>query len=128
MQRLAGIEGVNVTGRVTDVRPYVVHATASVAPMRIARGIQNKVLEAMALARPVVVTSGALEGIEAIPGEEVSLADDTNAFAAACVALATGDLGRIMGAAARHCVLRRYDWPVRLCRFDEWLRPAETAT
>ena len=128
VQRLAGIEGVNVTGRVTDVRPYVVHATASVAPMRIARGIQNKVLEAMALARPVVVTSGALEGIEAIPGEEVSLADDTNAFAAACVALATGDLGRIMGAAARHCVLRRYDWPVRLCRFDEWLRPAETAT
>ena len=49
VQRLAAIEGVFVTGRVADVRPYVAHATAGVAPMRIARGIQNKVLEAMSL-------------------------------------------------------------------------------
>ena len=64
-----------VTGRVPDVRPYVAHATAAVAPMRIARGIQNKVLEAMAMGKPVVLTSGALEGIEAEPGTEVILAD-----------------------------------------------------
>ena len=128
VQRLSGIDGVNVTGRVADVRPYVAHATASVAPMRIARGIQNKVLEAMALARPVVVTAGALEGIEAVPGQEVVLADTVENFAAACVRLAIGDQGPIIGAAARNCVLRHYDWPARLSRFDEWLRPTETAT
>ena len=59
---------------------YVAHATASVAPMRIARGIQNKVLEAMAMARPVVLTSGALEGIEADPVTEAILADNAEAL------------------------------------------------
>jgi len=87
-RRLAAIEGVTVTGRVADVRPYLARATAAVAPMRIARGIQNKVLEAMAMARPVVVTSDALEGIAATPGQEVLLADSAEAFAAACIATA----------------------------------------
>ncbi len=53
VKRLARLEGVFVTGRVHDVRPYVAHATAAVAPMRIARGIQNKVLEAMSMGKPV---------------------------------------------------------------------------
>ena len=78
-----------MTGRVPDVRPYVAHATAGVAPMRIARGIQNKVLEAMAMARPVVLTSGALEGIEAEPVIEIVLADTAEDFAAACCRMAT---------------------------------------
>ena len=128
VQRLTRIEGVHVTGRVTDVRPYVVHATASVAPMRIARGIQNKVLEAMAMARPVVVTSGALEGIDATPGLEVVLADDAAGFAAACTDLATGSRGSDIGRAARACVMRQYNWAARLSRYDEFLRPSETLT
>ncbi|MEI7710173.1 MAG: TIGR03087 family PEP-CTERM/XrtA system glycosyltransferase [Rhodospirillales bacterium] len=123
--RLGQIDGVHVTGRVPDVRPYVAHATASVAPMRIARGIQNKVLEAMSLGRPVVVTSGALEGIDAVPGKEVLLADDADAFAAACVALASGNSGPAIGQAARDCVLQRYDWSACLSRYDAFLRPAE---
>ena len=57
-----------VTGTVPDVRPYIAHADVAVAPLRIARGIQNKVLEAMAMARPVVVSPQALEGIDAAPG------------------------------------------------------------
>ena len=127
VQRLARIEGVFVTGRVPDVRPYVAHATASVAPMRIARGIQNKVLEAISLARPVVLTSVALEGIKAEPGREVILANTTEDFAAACCRLATfGDLGGI-GAAARRCVLRDFDWSVTLRRFDDLLRPPRAA-
>jgi len=125
VQRLTRIDGVHVTGRVPDVRPYVVHATASVAPMRIARGIQNKVLEAMAMARPVVVTSGALEGIDAIPGREVVLADEVAGFAAACVGLATGPRGTEIGQAARACVIRQYNWAARLSRYDEILRPTE---
>ncbi len=127
VRRLAQRDGVHVTGRVADVRPYVRHATASVAPMRIARGIQNKVLEAMSLARPVVVTSGALEGIDAVPGTEVLLADDIHGFAAACVALASGERGAEIGRAARGCVLQRYDWPARLSRYDAILRPSENA-
>ncbi len=127
VRRLEQIGGVHVTGRVPDVRPFVVHATASVAPMLIARGIQNKVLEAMSLARPVVVTSGALEGIDAVPGKEVMLADDATSFAAACVRLASGDLGSVIGQAARDCVLQRYDWSACLSRYDAMLRPPDHA-
>jgi hypothetical protein len=65
-----------VTGTVPDVRPYIAHAQVAVAPLRIARGIQNKVLEAMAMATPVVVSPQALEGIDAEPGSELVLADD----------------------------------------------------
>jgi sugar transferase (PEP-CTERM/EpsH1 system associated) len=127
VERLATIDGVVVTGRVPDVRPYVAHATAGVAPMRIARGIQNKVLEAMSLARPVVLTSGALEGISAQPGRDVILADSTDAFAAACVRLArTGDPDGI-GAAARRRVLQDYDWAATLRQFDDLLRPTQAS-
>ncbi len=87
VKRLATRDGVTVTGRVPDVRPYIHHATAAVGPMRIARGIQNKVLEAMAMGKPVIVTSGALEGIDAIPGRDLILADDADSFANAAIRL-----------------------------------------
>jgi len=70
-----------VTGRVDDVRPYIAHAGVVVAPLRIARGIQNKVLEAMAMAKSLVVTSAAMEGI---PGEadlQLAIADAPDDFA-----------------------------------------------
>jgi sugar transferase (PEP-CTERM/EpsH1 system associated) len=124
VQRLAQTPGVHVTGRVPDVRPYIAHATAGVAPMRIARGIQNKVLEAMSMAKPVVLTSGALEGIEAEPGTDVILADTTETFAAGCRRLATTNDGPAIGAAARTRIVRDYDWSARLRRFDDLLRPA----
>ena len=60
---LARQPGVRVTGTVPDVRPYLAHARVSVAPLRMARGVQNKVLEAMAMARPVVTSPQALAGI-----------------------------------------------------------------
>ena len=69
-----------VTGAVPDVRPYVGHADVVVAPMRIGRGIQNKVLEGMAMARPVIVTPQALEGIEASPDKHLLLARDSEGF------------------------------------------------
>lgn len=70
-----------VTGRVEDVRPYVAHADVVVAPLRIARGIQNKVLEAMAMAKPVVVTSAALDGIPGSADLQVMVADVAEEFA-----------------------------------------------
>jgi sugar transferase (PEP-CTERM/EpsH1 system associated) len=123
VQKLAQIPGVFVTGRVPDVRPYLAHATAAVAPMRIARGIQNKVLEAMAMGKPAVVTAGALEGINAEPGREVILADTEDDFAAACCRLATTADGAAIGAAARARIVRDYDWAATLSRFDDLLRP-----
>jgi len=120
VKALAAIEGVLVTGRVPDIRPYVAHATAAVAPLRIARGIQNKVLEAMAMARPVVVTPDALEGIAASPGREVLLADTEDAFAKACLE-AAGPIGKTIGQAARQRVLRDYVWAERLLGFDALL-------
>jgi sugar transferase (PEP-CTERM/EpsH1 system associated) len=125
VQKLAQIAGVFVTGRVADVRPYVAHATACVAPMRIARGIQNKVLEAMAMARPVVVTHDALEGIDALPGQEVLLADGEADFAAACLA-ALDPSARAIGAAARRRVLADYIWSERMRGFDALLERQPT--
>ena len=113
VQQLASIPGVMVTGTVPDVRPYVAHGAVCVAPLRIARGIQNKVLEAMSMARTVVVTPQALEGIEALPGRDLQLADDATAFAArVCAALALPEPA--MGRAARDLVEHLYGWSSNL--------------
>jgi sugar transferase (PEP-CTERM/EpsH1 system associated) len=115
------LDGVFVTGRVPDVRPYLAYATAGVAPMRIARGIQNKVLEAMAMGKAVIVTPGALEGIEATPGEELILVKDTESFAAAAIRLHSGDEAARLGGAARRRMVDFYSWDHQLGRFDELL-------
>ncbi|CAG1020189.1 polysaccharide biosynthesis protein PslH [Methylococcales bacterium] len=82
VQHLAEADtSVIVTGRVEDVRTYIAHADVVVAPLRIARGIQNKVLEAMAMAKPVVVTAAAMEGIAANQSIRVNVADAPNEFA-----------------------------------------------
>jgi glycosyltransferase involved in cell wall biosynthesis len=64
VERLASRAGIEVTGAVADVRPYLAHAEVAVAPMRVARGLQSKVLEALAMERPVAATSAALEGLD----------------------------------------------------------------
>jgi len=121
VQRLARLPGVRVTGQVADVRPYLRHAAAVVAPLRIARGIQNKVLEGMAMARPTVVTPAALEGIDAVPGEELLLAADANAFADRVLAAISRPDSARMGAAARRRVLADFDWDRNLSGFQSLL-------
>ena len=120
---LAGA-GVEVTGRVPDVRPYLAHAGAVVAPLRIARGIQNKVLEGMAMGKAVVATPQALEGIATQAGKEVLLATDASAQAEAVLAL-LGDRNksREVGQAARQRVAADYTWAPNLARLDALLRP-----
>ncbi len=107
--RLAAVEGVTVTGRVADVRPYLKHALAAVAPMRVARGVQNKVLEAMAMARPVLVSHKGLEGIAAADGEEVLLADTPADYQRLLAEVLTG-VHNSMGERARTRVLRGFSW------------------
>jgi sugar transferase (PEP-CTERM/EpsH1 system associated) len=108
VQALAGADCL-VTGRVEDVRPYLAQAQVVVAPLRIARGIQNKVLEGMAMARPVVVTSLGLEGIPAEPGVEVLVADGAQAFAAATLAVLAGAHPGL-GERARRRVAADFSW------------------
>lgn len=124
---LAG-DGVTVTGGVPDVRPYIAHAALAVAPLRIARGIQNKVLEAMAMAKPVVVSPQALEGISADSPHELLLAEDAAAFVATISAQLTAPDPAI-GQAARRCVERLYSWDTSLGGLDALLgvRPDDAA-
>ncbi|WP_426116205.1 TIGR03087 family PEP-CTERM/XrtA system glycosyltransferase [Massilia sp. PWRC2] len=114
---LAQLPGVMVTGTVPDVRPYLAHAAVAVAPLRIARGIQNKVLEAMAMGCAVVVSPQALEGIEATPGVDVLLADGADTFADQVASLLLSPQDAI-GAIARATVQQRYSWPSNLAHID----------
>jgi len=117
VQALAKLPGVHVTGTVPDVRPYLAHAAAAVAPLKIARGIQNKVLEAMAMARPVIASPQAFEGIRAEPGRDLLLADTAEAMAARLTEVLAGG-HRGIGAAAREAVKAGHDWDAALTRLD----------
>jgi sugar transferase (PEP-CTERM/EpsH1 system associated) len=121
---LAGAPDILVTGRVADVRPYLAHADVVVAPLRVARGIQNKVLEGMAMGRPVVASPQAFEGVRAEPGRDLLVADGAEALAQAI-----GDVldGRhpALGANGRQAMERGYAWRETLRRLDEIMaRPA----
>ena len=122
VQKLARLPGVIVTGSVPDVRPYLAHANCAVAPLRIARGVQNKVLEAMAMARPVVATPQAAEGIRACAGAEFELAHDVPTFATAVLHHLT-HRDETMGKAARAGMLLNYDWHQNLCAMDDYFEP-----
>ena len=113
--------GVVVTGRVPSVQPYLQHAAAVVAPMRIARGIQNKVLEAMAMAKPIVVTSMGLEGIDAEDGKEVLLADQADDFAKKLSLIFEGKTP-YLGPNARAMVCSKFSWESSLSELGRWLR------
>jgi len=112
---LARQPGVVVTGGVPDVRPYLAHAACAVAPLRIARGVQNKVLEAMAMARPVVASAQAAEGIRAEAGRDFILAQGDAGFVRAVVAQLQTPAS---AAHARECILENYDWARNLSAID----------
>jgi sugar transferase (PEP-CTERM/EpsH1 system associated) len=126
VRRLAGLAGVHVTGRVPDTRPYLAHADVVAAPLRIARGIQNKVLEAMAMGRPVVATPQAFQGIRAEPGRELLIAEDAGALAR-CVTEVLDGRHPTLGSEARNAVERRYDWSTTLAPLDTIWQPEPMA-
>jgi sugar transferase (PEP-CTERM/EpsH1 system associated) len=116
VRALAVEEGVTVTGAVPDTRPWLAVATVCVAPLALARGIQNKVLEAMAMARPVIASPGAAEGID--HRGTIAVADGAAQWIEAVRAAIDG-AGQ--GSAARAQVIARYDWDARLAPLDALL-------
>ena len=123
---LSALPGVQVTGAVDDVRTWLAAADVVVAPLRIARGIQNKVLEAMAMAKPVVVSKAAAEGIDAVDKAHFrvakSVADEADMVSEL---LSDVDARLKLGVAARAHVIRHYGWDGQLAALDAILQPTK---
>ncbi|QDV14265.1 D-inositol-3-phosphate glycosyltransferase [Rosistilla oblonga] len=128
VNKLAQLPGVLVTGAVPDVRPYLRSADIVIAPLQIARGIQNKVLEAMAMGKPVIASPHAATGIDAVDGQHLRIAETADQWAQQVVALCR-DRSQCERIArdARQLVCQRYTWPATLAGFDSLLQPGRPA-
>jgi glycosyltransferase involved in cell wall biosynthesis len=123
VRALAREANVVVTGSVPDVRPYLAKARVAIAPLRIARGIQNKILEAMAMGLPVVGTSEAFQGIQATMADGIRIADDPEGFAQEVLALLKDhDLHRLCSHHARCYVECRHRWQNHGARLESLLQ------
>ena len=119
VRALQQLEGVNVVGAVPDVRPYLAHASVVVVPLRDSPGVANKVLEGMAMARPVVATPQAVEGLKIERDKEVVIADGVEDQAMAVLNILSGKTnGPELGADARAAVLADYDWKSTLAELS----------
>jgi polysaccharide biosynthesis protein PslH len=102
---------VEVTGLVSDVRPYLARASVVIAPLLIGGGTRVKILEALAMAKPVVATSVGAEGLELLDRESVLIADDVGSFAEQVIRLLSDpDLAETIAANGRKYVLQHFDW------------------
>lgn len=115
---LAEQANIEVTGAVADVRPFIANAKVVVTPLRIARGIQNKVLEGMAMAKTVVTTPAALEGIPATPGVHVLVASETQQFAELVLSCLDEKADQGIGNRARAFVINHFSWRAQLRALD----------
>ena len=122
VQKLAAVPGVAVIGSVPDVRPYLSAAKVVVAPLRVARGIQNKVLEALAMRKAVLASPAAAEGLDVSGGDELLIARSPEEWAAAfCRLSSDADLREKLGQAGREYVERHHRWQHNLERLAELL-------
>ncbi len=125
VRRLGAQRDVVVTGFVEDVRDYLAAADVCIAPLRIARGVQNKVLEAMAMGRSIVATRAAFEGLEAVPGRDLLVADDEATFASSTIGLLRDPVAReVLGRRARRYVEMRHSWEHNLAALDRLFAPS----
>jgi len=119
VKELSNIDGISVTGYVDDIRTCYHKADISVVPLKIARGIQNKILEAMAMKLPVVCTSEALSGIDAKPGVDLILADEAREFAEAVIYLLKNQtLAEKIAISANRKIKEHYSWNACLSRLQ----------
>ncbi len=120
LKKLSDGKAVIVTGRVKDIRPYLKCSQVYVAPLRISRGVQNKVLEAMSFGLPVVTTSKVLDGIRARPGIDLLVEDDPKSFANAVTSLLSDkSLAEKIGQAGRKFVEQNYNWSISFEMLDQ---------
>ena len=119
-------ESVVVTGTVPDVRPYLQHAALVVAPLRVARGLQNKILEAMAMGRPVVASRTCAQAIDA-QADELVCATGVGGFVREMDSLLKApELAAAIGQSARQRVLESYSWSAHLSGIDRYLASTPT--
>jgi sugar transferase (PEP-CTERM/EpsH1 system associated) len=119
VRKLAELPGVTVTGSVPDVRPYIRRSAAMVAPLNIARGTQNKILEAMAMGVPVVTSPAAAGGVDAVQQEHFLVANDHAEQCAALLrVLEDAQERRRLALAGRARVLSHHAWPASMRRLD----------
>lgn len=122
VKELEKIKGVTVTGFVDDIRPYYQFADVCVVPLRIAAGIQNKILEAMSMGKPVVTTAKALEGIHAVSGEQIWVEDKSSNFSDAVIILLKAlEQRKALGAKARVFIKEKYNWKINMNIFENLL-------
>ena len=120
VRELAEDKDIIVTGEIPDVREFIARAKVCVVPMRIGRGIQNKVLEAMSMGKSVVATPLAVRGINVVNNEEIFVAGNAREFAEKIVELLYDEKKREnMGRNARKAIEERYSWGYNLKRLDE---------
>lgn len=124
VRNLEGQNGARIWGEVPDVRPFLAGGDLVVVPLEIARGVQNKVLEAMAMARPIVLTPGAATGISAKDQEHFAVGE-TDAELAVLVAALLSDQPRAaaMGDLARQFVIEHYGWDAMLAPLERLIHP-----
>ena len=123
VRALAAVPGVTVTGAVPDVRPHVAGAAVAIVPLRVARGIQNKALEALAMGRALLATPAALAGLDVRPGIEAVAAETPAEWAAALLHLLDHPAARAaLGAAGREYALGRHGWDACFGRWSELCR------
>ncbi|NOY78592.1 MAG: TIGR03087 family PEP-CTERM/XrtA system glycosyltransferase [Calditrichaeota bacterium] len=114
--------GVFVTGRLNDLRPQLRNAAVAVCPLRAGAGLQNKILEAMAIGTPVVSTSVGLEGIDATPGREIEVADQPDVFAEKVLSFMNdSEKRKRFSAQARQFVEENYSWQTALAPLNDIL-------
>ncbi|MCW1428154.1 TIGR03087 family PEP-CTERM/XrtA system glycosyltransferase [Novosphingobium sp. JCM 18896] len=117
-----GRDGCHVWGRVEDIRPWLAAADCALIPLEIGRGVQNKVLEAMSMALPVVLSNEAATGIAAQNGEHFAVVDNDAALAEAVLAMLDDPArARAMGAAARRFVVENASWEAALAPLAEFV-------
>lgn len=122
---LAADPRITVTGTVPDIRPYLAQATVAISPMRYGVGIQNKVLEAMALATPVISTPQAVSALQIEEGQEALIAATPAAMAQAVVTLLTNEpLRHHVGQAGRRYVETHHDWDLAAAKLELIYREA----
>lgn len=125
VQALAKYPGVTVTGRIPDVRVHLAAAEVAIVPLRVARGIQNKLLEAMAMSLPCVATPVAATGIRAMAGRDLFVADGAEEFADRVIRLLRDPgLRDRMGAAARNAVEVEHNWDSQVAKLEAILLSA----